>query len=142
MCTSHCNFLEYSTQRTLRVLLSSLFNFQGPMRFSPCFLACFHKPLTLAAQELLYIISFRLSSAFFKFFQICFFAWPWFDVLFRAAHYFILYIRHCVLSRGFLNFFKSSFLTVSRYCSLVQRTIMYYNTGIPICQVLFKKTFT
>ena len=43
------------------------------MRFSPWFLACFHKPLTLAAQELLYIISFRLSSSFFKFFSNLFF---------------------------------------------------------------------
>ncbi|MEF2883935.1 MAG: hypothetical protein U0P28_02020, partial [Ruminococcus sp.] len=97
------------TQRTLRVLLSSLFNFQGPMRFSPWFLACFHKPLTLAAQELLYIISFRLSSSFFKFFSNLFFAWLGIDVLFYAAHNFVFYIKHCVLSRVFLNFFKFSF---------------------------------
>ena len=111
------------------------------MRFSPWFLACFHKPLTLAAQELLYIISFRLSSSFFKFFQICFFAWLGIDVLFYAAHNFVFYIKHCVLSRVFLNFFKFSFPDHSRCCSLVQRTSRHYNTDIPICQVLFSKNF-
>ena len=82
-----------------------------------------------------------LSCAFADSIRKRMFAWLGIDVLFYAAHNFVFYIKHCVLSRVFLNFFKFSFPDHSRCCSLVQRTSRYYNTDIPICQVLFSKNF-
>ena len=92
------------------------------MRFSPWFSACFHKPLTLAAQELLYIISFRLSSSFFKFFQICFLL-GFRNRMFSKA-LLLLYYMITLLSTPFLPFI--CFFSIFEKYSISRHTFIHF----------------